>query len=52
MKKRVLVAEDDANVAFLIKDGLCDLGASSKLKQFPPAKKHSNALTKANGIWW
>ncbi|MBI5033125.1 MAG: GTP-binding protein [Chloroflexi bacterium] len=27
MKKRVLVAEDDINVAFLIKDGLADLGA-------------------------
>jgi len=27
MRKRVLVAEDDVNVAFLIKDGLSDLGA-------------------------
>jgi len=32
MKKRVLVAEDDANVAFLIKDGLCDLGASFEIE--------------------
>ncbi len=32
MKKRVLVAEDDANVAFLIKDGLTDLGANFEIE--------------------
>ncbi len=32
MRKRVLVAEDDANVAFLIKDGLTDLGANFEIE--------------------
>lgn len=32
MKKRVLVAEDDVNVAFLIKDGLTDLGANFEIE--------------------
>ena len=49
MRKRVLVAEDDANVAFLIKDGLTDLGADFDIETVSSGEQ---ALEKINQGKW
>jgi small GTP-binding protein len=49
MTKRVLVVEDDATVAFLIKDGLSDLGAKFYIETAPSGEA---ALDKINQGRW
>lgn len=49
MKKRVLVAEDDTNVAFLIKDGLADLGADFEVETVSSGEE---ALERINQDQW
>ncbi|MBM3127736.1 MAG: GTP-binding protein [Chloroflexi bacterium] len=49
MTKRVLVVEDDASVAFLIKDGLADLGAKFYVETAPSAEV---ALEKISQSKW
>lgn len=39
MKRRVLVAEDDQNIAFLIKNGLADLGADFYIETVPSGEE-------------
>lgn len=49
MRKRVLVAEDDPTVAFLIKDGLADLGALFDVETVPSGEE---ALAKIHQGKW
>lgn len=49
MKRRVLVAEDDQNIAFLIKNGLVDLGADFYIETVPSGE---DALEKIKQSRW
>lgn len=49
MRKRILVAEDDTSVAFLIKNGLADLGATFDIETVPSGEA---ALEKIRQSKW